>query len=63
MRSVTVTLTQPVRSLWLQIHGLEYADEVSVRVNDGEWVALNNKTVAVESRRGVMAGLAGRFPR
>ena len=58
-RSVTVTLTEPVRSLWLQIHGLEYADEVSVRVNDGEWVALNNKSVAVGEPARSYGGIGG----
>ncbi len=48
-----------VRALWMQIHGLEYADEVSVRVNGGEWVALNNKTVAVGEPGKSYGGIGG----
>ncbi len=58
-RSVTVTVKESVRSLWMQIHGLEYADEVSVRVNDGAWVALNNKSVALGEPERSYGGIGG----
>jgi len=49
--SVTVDVpprrAREVRSLWMQIHGLSYADMVSVRVNNSLWFSLNNDTVAV----------------
>jgi hypothetical protein len=47
--AVTVELPQAsvlqIKSLWLQIHGLEYLDLASVRVNHGLWVSLNNQSV------------------
>src|SRR5204863_9043066 len=46
--SVTVEVparrAREVRSLWMQIHGLSYADMVSVQVNRGGWLSLNNAT-------------------
>ena len=38
-RSVTLPAgeAEPVRSLWLQIHGLRYADQASVQVNTSAW--------------------------
>jgi hypothetical protein len=36
-----------VRSLWMQIHNLAYADMVSVQINSSAWLPLNNNTVAV----------------
>src|SRR6202795_3954843 len=45
--SRTITLqdgqAESVRSLWLQIHGLRYADQASVQVNTSAWIPLNNK--------------------
>ena len=38
---------ESVRSLWLQIHGLRYADQASVQVNAGAWIPLNNSTVTI----------------
>src|SRR5713101_5467880 len=49
--SVTVEVpdrqAREVRSLWMQVHGLGYANMVSVQVNTSAWFALNNDTVAV----------------
>ena len=49
--SVTVEVpprsAHDVSSLWMQIHGLSYADMVSVQVNQSVWFSLNNGTVAV----------------
>ncbi|MGC2182055.1 MAG: hypothetical protein WA637_02100, partial [Terriglobales bacterium] len=40
--SRTVTLpagqAESVRSLWLQVHGLRYADQASVQVNTSAWM-------------------------
>src|SRR6202521_6301198 len=48
--SVTVEVparrAREVRSLWMQIHGLSYADMVSVQVNNSAWFSLNDDTVA-----------------
>ncbi len=48
-----------VRALWMQIHGLEYAGEVSVRVNQGEWIELNNKSVSVGEPAKSYGGIGG----
>src|ERR1700730_4163115 len=49
--SVTVDVparrARDVRSLSMEIHGLSYADMVSVQVNASAWFSLNNNTVAV----------------
>jgi hypothetical protein len=50
-----------VRSLWLEIHGLAYPDMVSVRVNSGAWVPLNNDTVAVAEPGKSYGGIGGGF--
>jgi hypothetical protein len=50
-----------VRSLWMQIHGLEYAGMVSVRVNQGPWRELNNGTVIVAGPAGNYGGIGGGF--
>jgi hypothetical protein len=49
---------QQVASLWLQAHGLEYADLASVRVNRGAWTSLNNRVLWLLSRARAMAALA-----
>jgi hypothetical protein len=63
--SVTVQippgLGSEVRSLWMQIHGLEYADMVSVRVNQRSWLALNNQTVTVAEPGRSYGGIGGGF--
>jgi hypothetical protein len=50
-----------VSSLFLQVHGLEYPDEASVRVNDGAWVSLNNHTVTVLQPGLSYGGIGGAF--
>ena len=49
--AVTIEIPQAsarqATSLWLQVHGLEYPDLASLRVNDRPWVSLNNGTVTV----------------
>jgi hypothetical protein len=63
--SVTVEVAAPrareVRSLWMQIHGLSYADMVSVQVNDSAWFSLNNNTVAVAEPGKSYGGIGGGF--
>ncbi len=48
-------------ALWLQIHGLEYADLASVRVNQGAWTSLSNQTVAVAEPGKSFGGIGGGF--
>jgi hypothetical protein len=50
-----------VRTLWLQVHGLEYAGMASVRVNRGDWFALSNGTVKVEQPGLAYGGVGGGF--
>ncbi|MGA2598718.1 MAG: hypothetical protein ABSH09_17210 [Bryobacteraceae bacterium] len=48
-------------SLWMQIHGLQYADLASVRFNKGNWTPLNNKTVSVAEPGRSYGGIGGGF--
>lgn len=50
-----------VRSLWMQIHGLAYADMVSVQVNESSWLSLNNDTVVVAEPGRTYGGIGGGF--
>lgn len=63
--AVTVELSQAsvpqIKSLWLQIHGLEYPDLASVRVNHGPWVSLNNRSVTVAQPGRGYGGIGGAF--
>src|SRR3977135_643797 len=63
--SVTVDVparrAREVRSLWMQIHGLSYADMVSVQVNNSVWFSLNNDTVAVAEPGKSYGGIGGGF--
>ena len=45
----------------MQIHGLEYADMVSVRVNQSLWFSLNNQTVTVAEPGKSYGGIGGGF--
>lgn len=59
---VTVpTLTSPITGLTMQIHGLNYADEVAVQVNGSAWVNLDNGTVAVASPGSNYGGIGGAY--
>jgi hypothetical protein len=61
--SVTVSVPSgagnQVRSLWMQIHGLEYAGMVSARVNQSPWFPLNNDTVTVADPGKSYGGIGG----
>jgi cytochrome c553 len=63
--SVTVDVPSPmageVRYLRTEIHGLAYADMVSVQVNSGAWVPLNNHTVEVAGLGRTYGGIGGSF--
>ncbi len=50
-----------VTELWLQVHGLEYAGQASVRVNQADWVALSNETFHVEQPGKAYGGIGGGF--
>ena len=48
-RALTLSAEQalPVRTLWLRVHGLRYADQASVQINTSDWIPLNNSTVTI----------------
>ena len=58
---VPALLARQVRYLRMQVHGLSHADMVSVQVNEGPWVSLNNSTVAVAEPGKSYGGIGGGF--
>ena len=50
-----------VRSLWLQVHGLRYADQASIQVNTSAWIPLNNSTVTISQPARSFGGIGGGF--
>jgi hypothetical protein len=50
-----------VQSLWLQIHGVRYADQASVQVNTSAWIPLNNNTVTIAEPGRSFGGIGGGF--
>jgi hypothetical protein len=61
--SRTVTLPEgqagSVRSLWLQINGVRYAEQASVQVNDSAWIPLRNDTVTIAEPGKSFGGIGG----
>jgi hypothetical protein len=47
--------------LFLKIHGLEYETQASVRVNNGEWTALNSLNVTLLGLASNFGGIGGGF--
>ncbi|HET8922170.1 MAG TPA: hypothetical protein VFN26_04150 [Candidatus Acidoferrum sp.] len=52
---------ESVRTLWLLIHGLRYADQGSVQVNASAWISLNNSTVTIPQPARSFGGIGGGF--
>jgi hypothetical protein len=52
---------ESVQSLWLQIHGVRYADQASVQVNTSPWIPLNNSTVTIAEPGKSFGGIGGGF--
>jgi hypothetical protein len=52
---------ESVRSLWLQMHGLRYADEASIQINTSAWIPLNNSTVTIGEPGRSFGGIGGGF--
>src|SRR5262245_28288562 len=50
-----------VDGLWMQIHGATRTDKISVAVNGGDWIDLNNSTVQVEQPAKAYGGIGGGF--
>ena len=63
--SVTIDIpagrARAVRTLWMQIHNLAYADMASVQVNGSDWMNLSNRTVAVAEPGRSYGGIGGGF--
>jgi hypothetical protein len=61
--SVTLQAEQAesVKSLWLQVHGLRYAEQGSVQVNSNAWIPLNNNTVTIADPGKGFGGIGGGF--
>src|SRR3954467_13654156 len=61
--SVTVDIpasrARDVRSLWLQIHNLSYADMVGVQVNQSNWFSLSNESVRIADPGRSYGGIGG----
>jgi hypothetical protein len=47
--------------LYLQIHGLKYETEASVRVNGGAWLPINTSTVTLQGYAAGVGGIGGGF--
>ena len=58
---VRVGQAESIRSLWLQVHRLRYADEASVQVNTSAWIPLNNSTVVIAEPGKSFGGIGGGF--
>ena len=52
---------ESVRSLWLQVHGLNYAEQASVQVNTSAWKPLTNNTVTIAEPGRSFGGIGGGF--
>lgn len=59
--SVTLGLQVPSggTTLWLKVHGLSYPNKASVRVNGGDWVALNNTNCVFDYPGDRLNGMGG----
>jgi hypothetical protein len=58
---VPVGRARQVRSLWVQIHNLAYADMMSVQVNGSNWMSLNNHAVSIAEPGKSYGGISGGF--
>ena len=47
--------------LWLQIHGLKYETEASVKVNNSAWTPINSSTVTLMGAAPAFGGIGGGF--
>lgn len=58
---VPVGRARQVRSLWMLVHNLAYADMMSVQVNGSNWISLNNHTVSIAEPGKSYGGISGGF--
>ena len=59
--SLDAPQSRAAQSLRLQIHGLRYAEEASLQINSGGWIALRNDTVSVAEPARSFGGIGGGF--
>lgn len=64
--SVTVSLPSTVDAsgafrLWMQVHAMNYQDKVSIQVNQGAWISLNDSTVTLPARERAYGGIGGGY--
>lgn len=59
----TITIAMQVPSggtgLWIKAHGLSYQNKASIRVNGGEWIALNNTNCVFDYPGDRLKGMGG----
>jgi hypothetical protein len=53
--------SRSVNSLWLRVHGVRYAKQASIQVNDSPWIPLNNDTATVAEPGRAFGGIGGHF--
>jgi len=58
---VPAARARDVRSLWMQAHGLRFADMASVQINQSAWFGLSNETVSVAEPGKHYGGIGGGF--
>ena len=58
---MTIALQVPSggTTLWLKVHGLAYQNKASIRINGGEWVALNNTNCVFDYPGDRLRGMGG----
>jgi len=59
--TLEVGQSQSVKALWLQIHGVRYANQASVQVNANDWIPLSNSSVTIAEPGRSFGGIGGGF--
>jgi hypothetical protein len=59
--TLTVSQSESVSLLWLQVHGLRYAEQASVQINSSPWIPLTNETATVAEPGKTFGGIGGGF--
>jgi hypothetical protein len=62
-KKVTVNLADAskVKGLWMLINNLSYENKASVKINNGQWIKLNNSTVSISEPAKSYGGIGGAF--
>jgi cytochrome c553 len=59
--ALSAAQAQSAQTLWLQIHGLRYADEAGLQINSAEWLPIRNDTVSIAEPGKSFGGIGGGF--